>query len=489
MIEDDLAYLPVDRQLALFSSGELSPAEVLRAQLARIDRLDESIRAVTDRADDAALAAAEESARRWRRGEARPLEGVTVALKEEQAIAGEPLLLGSLSRARGRRTASIDHPVVERVRESGAIVHARTTTPEYSAAGFTRSRLWGETVSPWSTGLSAGGSSGGSGAALAAGFASIATGSDVAGSLRIPASACGVVGFKPPYGSIPALPTESFDTYCHDGAMGRSVRDALRLHDVLTGQHPADFVSIPRRGSVLDAMNSTDVSTLRVGVACQVGDAPLSALGADGINAAAAALVERGAEVIEVRLPWSMHDLARAAFAHYGAIMAPMIRASLGDDFAEAEEYTRDFVEVAERLHAELGIFHSVQWEARVQADLAEILRQVDVLVCPTGMIPALPVGDDVGEHVVEVDGRPVPVIHNLEVFFAMPFNMASRLPVLAVPTSARHDGPPASVQVVGRPYDAAQAAAVAAAIDDAAAWYAPGRRPATGQRDSTSLL
>ena len=160
MTDDDLAYLPVDRQLALFASGELTPRDVLEAQLRRIDQLDARIRSVTDRYDAQALAQADEAATRWRDGTARPLEGITVALKEEQAIAGESLTFGSQARAAAGATADIDHPVVERVREAGGIAHIRTTTPEYSAAGFSRSRLWGETISPWDARLSSGGSSG-----------------------------------------------------------------------------------------------------------------------------------------------------------------------------------------------------------------------------------------------------------------------------------------------------------------------------------------
>lgn len=473
MTDDDLAYLPVDRQLALFASGELTPRDVLEAQLRRIDQLDARIRSVTDRYDARALAQADEAATRWRDGTARPLEGITVALKEEQAIAGESLTFGSQARAAAGATADIDHPVVERVREAGGIAHIRTTTPEYSAAGFSRSRLWGETISPWDARLSSGGSSGGSGAALAAGFTTVATGSDVAGSLRIPASACGVVGFKPPYASIAALPTESFDTYCHDGAMGRTVRDTVALHDVLAGQHPRDFISLPHVYHLGRAMAEIEPSEVRVGVARRMGDAPQLGLMDEGIAEAMSALSAAGVAVTEVHLPWNMHELAEAAFTHYGSIMAPMIRAGLGEAFADAEPYTRDFVEAADEAHARNGHFHSIQWEARVQADLAAIFADVDVVVCPTGMVPALPVGDDVADHRVAVGDETVEVIHHLEAFFAMPFNMASRLPVFAVPTGARHDGPPASVQVVGRAYDPAAAAAVAAIIEEAAQWYA----------------
>lgn len=477
MTDDDLAYLPVERQLTLFATGELTPRDVLEAQLRRIDRLEARIRSVTDRYDTRALAQADEAGRRWRDGTARPLEGITVALKEEQAIAGERLLLGSIVRANAARTASVDHPVVERVREAGGIVHIRTTTPEYSAAGFSRSRLWGETVSPWDESLSSGGSSGGSGAALAAGFTTVATGSDVAGSLRIPASACGVVGFKPPYATIAGLPTESFDSYCHDGAMGRTVRDTVALHDVLAGQHPNDFISLPRQGIVAEGLAEGGLAGLRVGVARRMGDAPQVSLMDDGITAATSALGAAGATVVDVTLPWNMHELAEAAFTHYGSIMAPMIRRSLGAGYGDAEPYTRDFVEAADRAHAHNGHFYSVEWEARVQADLAAIFAEVDVMVCPTGMVPALPAGDDIADHVVTVGDRRVETVHHLEAFFAMPFNMASRLPVLAVPTTARHDGPPASVQVVGRPFDAPTAARVAACIEETAAWYADAAR------------
>jgi len=479
MNADDLAYLTVDRQLNLFEAGEISPTDVLEAQLARIDRCDPAIRSITDRYDANARVLAAESDRRWRNGEARSLEGITVAVKEEQALTGEPLLFGSLARARAREVAAHDHPVVERIRSAGAIIHARTATPEYSAAGFTRSALWGETVSPWDPMLSAGGSSGGSGAALAAGFCSVATGSDVAGSLLIPASACGVVGFKPPYGSIAALPSESFDTYCHDGAMGRTVRDALRLHDALIGQHPEDFVSVPFSDSLSGALDAVGLS---VGIARGVGDAPLSATMAQGVDSAAELLLAGGCVLSEVELPWRMGDLAEAAFAHYGSIMAPMIRTSLGEGYSEAESYTRDFVEVAEKMNSRWGHFHAIQWAARVQADLAALFRDVDVLVCPTGMVQALPTQYDALSHRVQVDGVAVEVIHHTEAFFAMPFNMASRVPVFAVPTAVRTDGPPVSVQVVGHPYDPAPAAAVAALIEESAGWYRheAGRPPLT---------
>ena len=137
------------------------------------------------------------------------------------------------------RIAEVSHPVVERVQAAGAVVHARTTTPEFSCAPFTHSKLWGVTRNPWNLDATPGGSSGGAGAALAAGETILATGSDIGGSIRIPASFCGVVGFKPPFGRVPGLPPFNSDTYCADGPLGRSVADVAMLQNVLAGPHPA----------------------------------------------------------------------------------------------------------------------------------------------------------------------------------------------------------------------------------------------------------
>src|SRR5690606_9447207 len=119
--------------------------------------------------------------------------------------------------------AQVTHPVVERVVAAGGLIHARTTAPEFSCAGFTHSALWGVTRNPWNLDYSPGGSSGGSAASLAAGSALLATGSDISGSVRIPAAACGVVGYKPPYGRVPGLPPENLDYYHQNGPLARTV--------------------------------------------------------------------------------------------------------------------------------------------------------------------------------------------------------------------------------------------------------------------------
>ena len=178
--------------------------------------------------------AARQAAARYARGrDLTPLLGLPVAAKEKHGLRGRTLSQGLV--ARKGELAHADHPVIDRIRRAGGIIHARTTTPEYSCATVTHSPLWGVTRNPWNRQYSPGGSSGGSGAALAAGLAPLATASDIAGSTRLPASFTGTVGYKAPYGRIPGLAPLSADHYRGDGPMARTVVDAALLAS-LTGQ-------------------------------------------------------------------------------------------------------------------------------------------------------------------------------------------------------------------------------------------------------------
>ena len=137
--------------------------------------------------------------------------------------------------------------MIERLQKAGAIIFARTTTPEFCLSGITTSRMWGITRNPWNTEWGPGGSSGGSGAALAAGLTTLATGTDIGGSIRIPAAACGVVGFKPPHGRNPDGPPANFDRFNHCGPMTRSVADAALMQNITSGPHPLDHDSLRQK--------------------------------------------------------------------------------------------------------------------------------------------------------------------------------------------------------------------------------------------------
>ncbi len=240
----ELCYLPATEALRLFRGRQLSPVELTEAMIARADAAEPGINAFAETFYEQALDQAKAAEARYAgTGEPpRPLEGLLVAVKEEAPIAGQRNTLGSLPLR--DMVAPQTAAFVQRILDAGGIVHARTTTPEFSCAPVTWTKLWGVTRNPWHREYSPGGSSGGSAASLAAGTTTLATGSDIGGSIRIPASFCGVVGFKPPYGRVPEVEIFNLDHYCHEGPMARTVADCALLENVIAGPHPSDVASL-----------------------------------------------------------------------------------------------------------------------------------------------------------------------------------------------------------------------------------------------------
>jgi len=240
----DLAYIPASDALAKFRSRELSPVELMQATIDRAKSVEPAIGAFADQFFDDALEAAQEAEARYtgRSADPRPLEGLPVSIKDEEAQTGRRNTNASLIFQ--DHIADHNSPIVERVLEAGGIVHARTRTPEFSCMPFTHSRLWGVTHNPWNLAFDVGGSSGGAAASLASGTSSLASGSDIGGSIRIPASCCGVVGFKPPFGRVPQGTPFNLDQYCHVGPLARTVADCSLFENAIAGPHPADIVSL-----------------------------------------------------------------------------------------------------------------------------------------------------------------------------------------------------------------------------------------------------
>ncbi|ONI70223.1 amidase [Actinosynnema sp. ALI-1.44] len=456
----DLAYTTATDAIALFRSGELAPVELMAAVIERAQLTEPTVNAFSDRYFEDALDQAREAGDRYARGEQRPLEGIPVAIKEEQPIAGLPWREGSLSMR--DTVATQTHPVVERIMAAGGIVHARTTTPEFCCAGFTHSDLWGVTRTPWNPEYSSGGSSGGSGAALAAGSATLATGSDIGGSIRIPASFNGVVGFKPPYGRVPGIPPFNLDHYCHDGPLARTVADCALLQNVIAGPHPVDPVSLPASAPI----EIGAVDGLRVALCMNLGDYPVEPDVVAATLSAADALKQAGVHIEEIELPWTRAEIMAAAWAHYGAIFAPTIEAAAGGH--ELMRYTDDFVE---RATSAGSFFDAMLIEGKVHDDLAGLFQRFDALLCPTSGTPALLAGEDYVDTPLIVDG--VRLDHNLEAPLTVPFNIASRCPVLSVPSGLATNRVPTGVQVVGRPYDDRTVFALGNVVATANPWYA----------------
>jgi aspartyl-tRNA(Asn)/glutamyl-tRNA(Gln) amidotransferase subunit A len=455
----DLHYLSATEVLRAFRARELSPLEALDAVSARADAVEPTVNSLLERDHDGVRAAAAAATERYARGEATgALEGLPVVLKEEQPIAGRLMRYGS---SIGDGYVSTEtHPVAERVYAAGAVVHARTTTPEFSCAAYTHSTLWGITRNPWNPDYTPGGSSGGSGAALASGTAYLASGSDIGGSIRIPASFCGVVGFKAPYGRVPAMAPWNLDTYCHDGAMGRTVADVALFHNVIQGQHAFDHVSLPAL-PIPDQLG--DVRGLRVALAVTIGDFPVEPEVEANTRRFAEALRTAGAIVDEVKIGLSRDDLFRTALVHFGALMGPGMAELADPEDPRWENYTRQFLALSSAAFAEAGPYAGFVGEASVQRAIAEVFLDHDALVCPTIGGFGFRAGEEYADG-IEVAGTHLDFY--LLAALTPVFNVASRHPVLAVPSGLAPNGVPTGVQVVARPYDDVTAFHVGAAAE-----------------------
>lgn len=464
----ELAYLSATEALAAFRRLELSPLEVLEAQIARIEAHNgdrtTGINAFTETLFDEARLAARHAADTYavcaRTGETPPaLLGLTVATKEKHGIAGRLLEQGLVAK-RGQR-AQHDHPVVERIKAAGGIIHARTTSPEFSCATVTHSPMWGVTRNPWNPQTSPGGSSGGAGAALAAGFATLATASDIAGSTRIPAGFTGTVGYKAPYGRIPGLPPLAADWYRGDGPMGRAVADVALLSSVMSGRHPVDHGSWGPNGQPIPLHGG--VEGLRIGLSVRLGDFPVAAEIVENTRAVAAALTAAGADVVDVELPWTTALIRETIFAHFGHILGPAVARETAGTEDQLAAYTRRFVADAAAAAQRYTLVDSLAMDARLQADLAAAMRGIDVLLCPTSAVTSLQAN---GDYLDGIDTAGRHLEHYWEGHLTSPFNVANHCPALSVPSGLSAEGVPTGVQVVGHPHDEAMTFRVAQAVE-----------------------
>jgi aspartyl-tRNA(Asn)/glutamyl-tRNA(Gln) amidotransferase subunit A len=468
----DLHYTAAVDALRMFRSKELSPVELMQAVIERAEKVEPKINAFADTHYESALQSARSAEARYAgRGESpRALEGLPVAVKEEAAIAGQKNTLGSLA----LKDVIADHTsaFVQRILDAGGIVHARTTTPEFACAPVTWSKLWGVTRNPWNLDFSPGGSSGGSGASLAAGTTTLATGSDIGGSIRIPASFCGVVGFKPPYGRVPEVEIFNLDHYCHEGPLARTVRDCALLENVIAGPHPSDVASL--RPKLEIPSDLAGIKGLRIALSHELGCYEVDADVVANTRSAADRLREAGAIVEEVSLPWDRAMIGRAGRIHFGMIFGPTIKGHYERARDQLTSYAKLFIEDSNEITKD-SFIEGLAVEAKIYEPLGELLERYDALVCPTFAVPALP---------AEYDGEPTIVNGKtmsdwFDVLMTLPFNIASRCPVLSVPSGRARNGVPTGLSIVGKTYDDVTVFRVASAFERVQPWLdSPERRP-----------
>jgi amidase len=468
MTGDDLCYLSAHEAIALFRKNALSPCELMQAVIARIEAVNPRINAFADRYFEEALHAARDSEARYMRKEPRPLEGLPLAIKDAQRLKGKRTTHGSLIFETAAPDSNSD-PMIERLVDAGAAAFARTTVPEFCLSGVCHSRLWGITRNPHNLEYGPGGSSGGSGAALAAGMTILATGTDIGGSIRIPASACGVVGFKPPHGRNPDGPPACFDRYNHCGPMTRSVADAVLMQSVTAGPHPLDHDSLKPVPDLPRGAQS--LKGFKIAYSIDFGYVPIDPDVRANTLAALDVFRSLGAEVEEVNLGWTAEVEANGIHWYNAMHFGRQTVWHRKESARLMTDYVLKFADAVERTTTIDDVHRAWDMAHRMYSTLGPVLASHDVLVCPTLNLPAVGAEHDPWDRNFTVNG----VKADPEYGWVMThqFNILHNCPVLAVPSGRARNGIPTGIQIVGPTFEDAKVFAAGLAYEEAVGgWY-----------------
>ena len=466
----DLCYMTATEALAQFRAKKLSPVELMKAVIARAEKVQPKLKPFTYMYFEEALDLAKKAEAKYMKSGTRlgALEGLPIAIKDESWIRGKPTSYGSLiAKDYMPETTSVNN---ERLLKAGAIVHGRSATPEFSCASVTHSRLWGVTRNPWNPKFTPGGSSGGSGAALAAGVTTLAMGSDIGGSIRIPASATGVVGYKPPYGRNADDAPFNLDPYCHTGPMTRSVADAILVQNVICGPAPSDIASLRPKLTLPTAYKAIKGWKIAysMDLTCFEVDREVVA------NTKRALDVFRslGATVEEVDLKWGRMAL-ETGVAHLDHLFGAFIGNMAKKHAKKMTYYALNFAKDAKKSKAE-DFLRTMEGAAKMYATFGPIMEKYDVFICPTLALPAVKADFlENGHEDLRINGKVVDLPPILGWCMTSPFNTLSRCPVLAAPSGHAKNGVPTGIQIVGRTYSDADVFQAATAYEaTVGGWY-----------------
>lgn len=453
--------------LAHFRNAEVSPVDVLEAQIKRIEELNEKVNCITYRHFDEARTAARESEKRYREGNSRPLEGLTIAVKDEYAVKGWVTTMGSLALKDAPRDAK-DNPVIERLRAAGAVFHIQTTVPELYSWMTTATRLWGVTRNPWNLKYTPGGSSGGSGAALAAGFTTLALGSDMGGSIRIPSSQCGLYGFKPPFGRVPTseVPYES------EGPMARNFEDLNLFTREMVGPHPQVHSSLRPRLNF--PAKYEPIKDWKIAYDPGSGLTALEPAVRDAMENTVKQFEALGGTVEQVDLGFKALDM--------DTFFAGLFSTSLGGMLTEVKgkrELLTPYVRsILDRVQGRVGPEAMVAAEALLddyhQSVQEKVFgREFQALIMPTLGTPLIPAehGMKPQTDTVRIDGKDVT---GLSFALTWPWKLLGRYPVVSAPIGIGPENLPMGMQIIANTFDDLSAFRIAASYSSvAAALYA----------------
>lgn len=455
----EIAFLSASEMLRLMELGELSPLEIAEACLALVERFNPRINAVVTLAEDVleeARRATEELARGKRRG---PLHGLPVGIKDTTPTAGLRTTYGSpLYRD---HVPERDALVVERLKRAGAIVLGKTNTPEFAAGGNTFNEVFGRTRNPWNPELSAGGSTGGGAAALTTGMIALAEGTDLGGSLRIPAAFCGIVGLRPSPGLVPKWPSEDlWDTLETTGPMARTAEDVALALQAMAGPSPRVPVTQPIAGrDFVAAVRAGIPRGLRLAYCPDVAGIGVDPRVEKVCREAAFELRQAGCEVEEIELDLAF---ARPAFLTLRGLWMVTQQHERLDRLGELGS------NVAGNVRAGLGVTSEQlaaarREQARLWSLLAGLFERYDHLLTPTMAVPPFPVEQN---YPATVAGREMPSYVD---WIAPTFVISlAGLPAASVPCGLDEGGMPVGLQLVGRPQGEEAVLALAGVVEKA---------------------
>ncbi|WP_447742209.1 amidase [Variovorax boronicumulans] len=423
--------------LERYRDRALSPVEVTQAVLARIERWEPRIHATYGLDAEAALASARASEARWAQGKPQgDLDGVPVTLKENIATRGTPTPIGSAATVLA--PAAADAPAAARLREAGAVIVTKTTMPDFGFLGAAPSSFHALTRNPWDLGRNTGGSSSGAGAAAAAGYGPLHLGTDIGGSVRIPASFCGVFGLKPSHGRIPVDPPAAARVI---GPMTRTVADAALLMQVVTRPDARDYMSLPPNDFAWQRLER-NVKGLRIGLWTEtMGGWPIDAEVKEAVLAAAR-LFEQAGAIVEPLADWTTLDM-RMGMAHFFTMRCRVDLAAMPPERAKlAAGYIHQAAEFAASLTPE-DTFRAFTRMQTLRAATVAATQPFDYVLSPVS--PVLPFAADAinsGSENLLKDSH-----------FTSVFNQSEQ-PAASINCGHAKNGLPIGLQIAGRRFD-----------------------------------
>lgn len=441
----------------LIRTRSLSPREVLAAHLERIEEVNPRLNAVVTLAADAEEQARAAELAVLRGDPLGPLHGVPFTIKDTFDTAGVRTTRGS--RVFEDLVPDRDATAVARLKEAGGILLGKTNVPEFALWWETDNLIFGRTVNPWDAERTAGGSSGGEAAAIAAGLSPLGIGSDLGGSIRLPAHYCGVVGLKPTHGRVPLTGhfPETLLRYMHVGPLARKARDAGLALAIIAGSDRHDLFAPPVPAPAPPERESR-LPSLRVGVPRTNSFGPVDAEVCAVLDRAAKALLELGHEVEEVAVPaLESHDWNRRTTVIYLSEALPYVEASLDGNRERLHPFLR------QRLGGLPGTFEEYLECGlavdELRRDLSAAFATYDLLLCPTAPVWAPPHG----ATEILIDGESHTPRTSMRA--TIPFDLTGS-PALTLPFGSSREGLPIAIQLVGRHFDETTLVALAADLE-----------------------